>query len=363
MMDNSTTSRTSSEEVASLEEAAKYAQTPQPDQRFPLRTDRQVSSIPRGSTNCINNMSEDSPPVQQQQLPHHQATIHAAAAADDGAYNATTLHKKNHWIYPSEQQLYNAMRRKGWQNVPVDSIPTVLQIHNSINERTWDKVLEWEYLMMTSNGNGRNGVAVPGRNYLRHRLGGLVSSENEDEDDSLNHDPSFSSIHDSSSSLPPSPRLVRFEGRPKDMTPKAYLLSKILRLYDPPFDRHDWYVESYHGNSSSNNSDDNNSTTANTIVQRYVIDYYMKKEQQHGDKNALSIPIPYVDARPAVDSPRAVWMRTRRFLQDVLQDAFPGIAAYYSRRYCHQQSRLLKQQQQQQQQVKQQQQPKRAQPK
>ena len=158
---------------ASLEEAAKHAQTPQPDQQFPLNTDRQVSSIPRAAVAA---------------QPHHQ---HDDAAA--------------HWVYPSEQQLYNAMRRKGWQNIPEESIPVVLQIHNGINEGTWGKIIDWE-------GS-------------------------------------------------PDVRLVRFQGRPRDMTPKAFIMSKVLGLNTIPFDRHDWFVENPH--------------TAPGQLQRYVIDYYM----------------------------------------------------------------------------------------
>ena len=126
---------------ASVEEAAKHAQTPHPDQRFQLNTERQVSSIPRGEI------------VEKQ--PHHQH--------DDQASN---------WVYPSEQQLYNAMRRKGWQNIPEETIPMVLQIHNGINEGTWGKIIDWE-------GS-------------------------------------------------PNVRLVRFQGRPRDMTPKAFIMSKIF---------------------------------------------------------------------------------------------------------------------------------------
>ena len=196
---------------ASLEEAARYAQTPQKDQRIPLGTKRVVSSIPRGK--------------QEANSPHHQHSDHS------------------NWIYPSEQQLFNAMRKKGWSNVPEESIPTVLQIHNTINERTWRQIQDWE-------GNKN-----------------LV--------------------------------LSRFEGRPKDLSPKAFLFSSISRLYDPPFDRHDWYV-------------DNTST-----VQRYVIDYYYLPPN-----DPQLPPTPYVDARPALDHPRALYLRGRR----LLQSCFPGIA-------------------------------------
>ena len=38
------------------------------------------------------------------------------------------------------------------------------------------------------------------------------------------------------------PTLLRFEGRPKDISPKAYWYHYILG-YSLPFDRHDWYVQ------------------------------------------------------------------------------------------------------------------------
>jgi cytochrome c heme-lyase len=204
---------------ASLEEAAAHAQTPQPNQKMHLGKDRQVSGITRGDS----------------ALPQHQA---------GGATSSST----NNWVYPSEQQLFNAMRRKGWSNVPEESIPVVLQIHNGINERTWAQIQDWE-----------------GTEDLQ---------------------------------------LAKFQGRPRDMTPKAFFLSKILRLYDPPFDRHDWYVS---------NQD---------RQQRYVIDYYYLPS-----KDPNMPPIPYVDARPALESPRAVLLQSQRFFKN----AFPGIAAHWKR--------------------------------
>lgn len=99
--------------------------------------------------------------------------------------------------------MYNAMRRKGWQNIPEESIPIVLQIHNGINELTWRKIQQWE---------GTTDI-----------------------------------------------KLAKFLGRPRDITPKAFFLSRVLRIHDPPFDRHDWYV-----------------ACPNGTQQRYVIDYYYR---------------------------------------------------------------------------------------
>lgn len=193
---------------ASLEEAAKHAQTPHPTQRLPLSTYRSESSIPRG---------------QQDEVPHHQL----------GA-------KTNKWVYPSEQQVFNAMKRKGWEGVEEESIPSFLQIHNSVNEKSWRLVQEWEHSDV---------------------------------------------------------QLVRFEGRPKDLTPKAWIWSKLL-FQDAPFDRHDWYVD--------------NGTEKE---KRYVLDFYMTDDKRSG------LPRVDVDVRPALDTPNAFIERGQRILMDI----FPGI--------------------------------------
>jgi cytochrome c heme-lyase len=159
--------------VPSTENAAAYAQTPRPDQRYPMSTERQVSSIPRGGN------GNSSPEL----IPHHQLSTPSLS-------NNNNNNNNNNWIYPSEQQFYNAIRRKGYNNIPETSIPMVIRIHNNTNERTWREIQQWEYSSRIS--------------------------------------------------------LEKFTGRPNDKTPKAVLWS--LFGADAPFDRHDWYV----CNSTSN---------------------------------------------------------------------------------------------------------------
>ena len=84
---------------------------------------------------------------------------------------------------------YNAMQRKGWSPREED-MRSVLAIHNAVNEQTWKEVLKWEDLHRDECGQ---------------------------------------------------PRLVRFQGRPTDYSPKARLRS--LLGYQLPFDRHDWVVD------------------------------------------------------------------------------------------------------------------------
>ena len=220
---------------ASIEEAAKHAQTPQPDQRIKLDTSRQVSSIPRGERG-------DTVETTTPRVPLHQ---HGES--------------ETKWVYPSEQQLYNAMKKKGWSNIPEESVPVVLKIHNAVNEGTWQKICQWE-----------------GTDQLR---------------------------------------LVRFEGRQQDLTPKAFLFSKVLGWNPMPFDRHDWYV----GREGVSTNGSNQGTTP---LQRYVIDYYMMDQV-----DPRLPPMTHIDVRPALDDFRAIYLHGQRFLQKAL----PGITAYVHR--------------------------------
>lgn len=47
------------------------------------------------------------------------------------------------WEYPSPQQFYNALVRKGWET-PEEHVETMVQIHNFLNEMAWKEVLKWE---------------------------------------------------------------------------------------------------------------------------------------------------------------------------------------------------------------------------
>ncbi|KAL7486225.1 hypothetical protein ACHAW6_011818 [Cyclotella cf. meneghiniana] len=227
---------------ASIEEAANHSQIPAPGQRIPLSTQRVISSIPRGDVAESLAAETTTPPAHQ---------------PPDSSL----------WMYPSEQQFYNAMLRKGYRP-PIESIPSVLRIHNAVNERSWLQVCKWE-----------------------KELHG-----NED------------------------PKLVKFVGRPKDISPKAWFNSRILMTQEP-FDRHDWYVETKSGEP-----------------RRYVIDFYEGKEKTGDVANlagkekgsgklapVMRPPSMYIDVRPALDNPSAALDRMTMFVRDAL----PGIASLY----------------------------------
>lgn len=93
------------------------------------------------------------------------------------------------WVFPSPQRFYNAMVRKGWQPEESD-IPMVVNVHNTVNHHTWDRVMQFE------------------------------------------------SFHFAQC---PDPKLVRFRGRPTHRSPKSRL--REFTGAHPPFDRHDWIVD------------------------------------------------------------------------------------------------------------------------
>lgn len=137
------------------------------------------------------------------------------------------------WTYPSPQMFYNSLARKNKLNdTPENEISMIVHIHNHMNEKTWKTVLQWE---------------------------SLVSGESTS-----------------------TPKLLKFQGRPMDLSPKAAFKHYILG-HPLPFDRHDWYVETSNDNDNS------------TELKRYVIDYYYQEESKD-DENIL------IDVRPALDS-------------------------------------------------------------
>ena len=47
------------------------------------------------------------------------------------------------WEYPSPQQFYNALVRKGWET-PEEHVETMVHIHNWLNEQAWLEIVKWE---------------------------------------------------------------------------------------------------------------------------------------------------------------------------------------------------------------------------
>jgi cytochrome c heme-lyase len=191
------------------------------------------SSSAGDEVNPLNNM----PSLSSQRAPGQkidlgiertQSSIPKGTSEDDGV-----------WEYPSPQQMLNAMIRKGGGEIAEDAVESMVDVHNFLNEGAWDEVLKWEE-PYTVESNLK-------------------------------------------------PRLLKFTGRPDDMSPRAQFLQILGRIYPskygtlPPFDRHDWTV--LRGNKDGEWQE-----------VRYVIDYYAGPDNEEG------MPTFILDVRPALDS-------------------------------------------------------------
>lgn len=67
-------------------------------------------------------------------------------------------HSGRTWEYPSPQQFYNALVRKGWET-PEEHIETMVEIHNFLNEAAWNEVLKWE--KRADPRRAHNGIRAP----------------------------------------------------------------------------------------------------------------------------------------------------------------------------------------------------------
>jgi len=169
------------------------------------------------TTNPLNHMpvlSQLPAPDQKTPLPieRSQSTISRTSSPDGES-------SPEKWEYPSPQQFYNALVRKGWET-PEEHVETMVDIHNFLNEMAWKEVVKWET------------ESQPGA---------------------------------------PEPQLARFQGRPGELSPKARLVMFLGNILpsrfnsEPPFDRHDWVIRRHTGEEV-----------------RYVIDYYSAPPESDG---------------------------------------------------------------------------------
>ena len=85
-----------------------------------------------------------SPDNQMPQLSQEQAPGQQMYLSTDRSISSIPRAKSSeYWEYPSPQQFYNALVRKGWET-PEESIETMVDIHNFLNEEAWNEILKWE---------------------------------------------------------------------------------------------------------------------------------------------------------------------------------------------------------------------------
>eukprot|EP00462_Mataza_sp_D1_P019033 CAMPEP_0175134938 /NCGR_PEP_ID=MMETSP0087-20121206/8446_1 /TAXON_ID=136419 /ORGANISM="Unknown Unknown, Strain D1" /LENGTH=212 /DNA_ID=CAMNT_0016417535 /DNA_START=39 /DNA_END=677 /DNA_ORIENTATION=- len=151
-----------------------------------MKEKRQEGGCDSSSFETVGDMFPDSKPAPGQRLPlSTQKTVSCIPKAppSDGSEQ-----KDSHWVFPSPQRFYNAMKKKGWHPNEQD-MAAIVSIHNTVNEQCWREVLKYE------------------------------------------------SFHSNCES----PKLSRFRGRPADFSVKARIKSFFGSKL--PFDRHDWVVD------------------------------------------------------------------------------------------------------------------------
>lgn len=117
----------------------------------------------------------------------------------------------SNWEYPSPQQMYNAMLRKGYDDTPQDAVESMVAVHNFLNEGAWAEIVEWERRFARGLGYGWQACRKGEEGSMTGA--GMIASE----------------------AVVPRPRLVRFQGRPNEMTPKAKMLQVLGQIYPSKF--------------------------------------------------------------------------------------------------------------------------------
>ncbi len=110
------------------------------------------------------------------------------------------------WEYPSPQQMYNALLRKGYDGTPEDGVESMVEVHNFLNEGAWAEIEGWEARFSRGLSYGWKACSRGEENFVPERQ-----------------------------RLDQQPRLTRFMGRPGELTPKARILGLLGRAWPEKF--------------------------------------------------------------------------------------------------------------------------------
>lgn len=109
--------------------------------------------------------------------------------------------------------MYNALLRKGFQDTPVDAIESMVAVHNFLNEGAWDEILGWERRFASGLKQGWTNCIEGEERFERRSI--IEEARNP--------------------ALKIEPKLLRLQGRPQDMTPKARVLQMLGWVYPSKF--------------------------------------------------------------------------------------------------------------------------------
>lgn len=186
------------------------APKPAPDTQTPAPEKQSTLSKLNPLNYMFASISQERAPNQEVDLPVGRET--SSIPRGDTAGN---------WEYPSPQQMYNAMLRKGYTDTPQDAVESMVAVHNFLNEGAWAEIEGWERIF---GGGLRDGWEKCRRGEENIALDAakeaFMGRKNESE----------------GSQTQAPPRLLRFQGRPQDLTPKARILQTLGWLYPAKFE-------------------------------------------------------------------------------------------------------------------------------
>lgn len=170
----------------------------QPESQTPPKRQSTLSKL-----NPLNYMFPD-----LSQAPAANQAVSLPTSRDESSIPKGT--GDGNWEYPSPQQMYNALLRKGYTDTDATAIESMVAVHNFLNEGAWAEIVEWERRFGKGLARGwevsRRGEANAPMEMRR------IEAREGHEDVAV-------------------PTLLRFQGRPKEMTPRAALLQMMGRVY------------------------------------------------------------------------------------------------------------------------------------
>src|SRR5690606_21168283 len=80
------------------------------------------------------------------------------------------------WEYPSPQQMYNALLRKGYHDTDITAVEDMVAVHNFLNEGAWAEVVGWEQRFAQGLLNGWS-VCKRGEEHAMEELQAMEATE------------------------------------------------------------------------------------------------------------------------------------------------------------------------------------------
>lgn len=155
----------------------------------------------------LNPLNYMFPDLSQEPAPHQ--AIKLPTSREESSIPRSDANEN--WEYPSPQQMYNALLRKGYQDTDITAVEEMVAVHNFLNEGAWAEVVGWE------------------QRFAHGLVKGWQTCKRGEE----NGPEQIAKIKEAYET---EPTLIRFQGRPKEMTPKAAFWQLLGRVYPSKFE-------------------------------------------------------------------------------------------------------------------------------